>query len=361
MITENMSPPGSISRDDLTRRVRRADRWSLGGGLLAGVGALTCLVAGLNGHGTTASDESPTLSLTMTLPPAHVSLLLAAAGAMVCAGLLALRGLTRAVGRGTAATGHTPWRTAAVVAVPFVAVVALATVCDANPLAFLGYLPMVLVGSLFSPEMREVLVSVAWPQMLAELVVAGTAVVAVLAALRVQDALRGRNERPRWQQPAAATRWGRTAVAIATAVPLLYAATRILWALGVPVGFDADAYADSGGDVNNGLVLAGGAIVGSLLTIGLVRPWGERFWPWLPLLGGRGVPVALAVVPAAAVAALILPAGVSMIVAAVNHLGVASIGSLAQNWAAIGVTFLWPIWSIALAMATWAYALRRRP
>uniref|UniRef100_UPI003B3AA5AA hypothetical protein n=1 Tax=Pseudactinotalea sp. TaxID=1926260 RepID=UPI003B3AA5AA len=93
--------------------------------------------------------------------------------------------------------------------------------------------------------------------------------------------------------------------------------------------------------------------------IGLVRPWGERFWTWLPALGGRRVPVGLAVVPASVVAAMLLAAGVSMIVAAVDQLGVGSIGSLADNWAAIGVTFLWPIWSLALALATWAYALRR--
>jgi hypothetical protein len=33
----------------------------------------------------------------------------------------------------------------------------------------------------------------------------------------------------------------------------------------------------------------------ALLTVGLIRPWGEVLPRWLPLLGGRRVPVAVAV------------------------------------------------------------------
>ncbi|MFI1968476.1 hypothetical protein [Streptomyces cinnamoneus] len=42
-----------------------------------------------------------------------------------------------------------------------------------------------------------------------------------------------------------------------------------------------------------------------LLTLGLVQPWGERVPPWVPLLGGRKVPVLAAVVPAALGAAAV--------------------------------------------------------
>ncbi|WP_232660621.1 hypothetical protein [Pseudonocardia sp. TRM90224] len=42
----------------------------------------------------------------------------------------------------------------------------------------------------------------------------------------------------------------------------------------------------------------------ALATIGLVRPWGEVFPRWLPIVGGRRVPVALAVGIAAAGALL---------------------------------------------------------
>lgn len=43
----------------------------------------------------------------------------------------------------------------------------------------------------------------------------------------------------------------------------------------------------------------------SLLSIGLVRPWGEVVPDWVPFLGGRVVPVKAAVIPAGAGAALI--------------------------------------------------------
>ncbi|WP_067825468.1 hypothetical protein [Actinomadura kijaniata] len=44
----------------------------------------------------------------------------------------------------------------------------------------------------------------------------------------------------------------------------------------------------------------------ALLTVGLVRPWGEVFPRWIPGLGGRRVPVLAAVVPALVGAALLI-------------------------------------------------------
>ncbi|WP_454293787.1 hypothetical protein [Salana multivorans] len=346
--------------DELSARAARARRWTTAGAFLAGAGSLAALVAGLTGNGATSSLANPALSLTYSVPPERVALALGIAAALVCGGLVVLGALARAVGRGSAPAGLTPARVALAVVVPLLAILALAATCDANPLALAGYLPAVLVGSLFSAELREGLAAVPWPQLLAQLAVIGTTIVTVVAALHVLDTLRGDMPRPRWQQPPSAARWGRVAVVVAVVVPLLYATTRIAWVLGWPIGFDAEAYAATGGDVRTGLVLAAGALVGCVLTIGLVRPWGERFWRWLPVLGGRPVPVALAVVPASIVAAMLLPAGISMTVAAAEQLGVASIGSLSDNWAAIGVTFLWPLWSVALAAATFAYALRRR-
>lgn len=43
----------------------------------------------------------------------------------------------------------------------------------------------------------------------------------------------------------------------------------------------------------------------ALLTLGLVKPWGERLPGWVPFVGGRDVPVRAAVVPAAVGAALL--------------------------------------------------------
>jgi hypothetical protein len=47
------------------------------------------------------------------------------------------------------------------------------------------------------------------------------------------------------------------------------------------------------------------SLAAALLTVGLVRPWGEVVPRWVPLLGGRTVPVPAAVIPAAGGALLI--------------------------------------------------------
>lgn len=62
-------------------------------------------------------------------------------------------------------------------------------------------------------------------------------------------------------------------------------------------------------------------------------------------------------VPAGLVAAVLVPAGVSMIRQVLSN--AAQIDPIA-DWAAFGPTFLWPLWGVALAVATVGYALRRR-
>jgi len=74
-------------------------------------------------------------------------------------------------------------------------------------------------------------------------------------------------------------------------------------------------------------------------------------------LAGRRVPVGLAVVPATIVAVAVLPAGLSLIVLG---LGESRLALTADSWGAVGPTLLWPVWSLALGAATYAYWLRRR-
>jgi hypothetical protein len=45
-----------------------------------------------------------------------------------------------------------------------------------------------------------------------------------------------------------------------------------------------------------GLLLGGAAALGAVLTIGLIRPWGEVFPRWMPGLAGRPVPIRAAAV-----------------------------------------------------------------
>ena len=101
----------------------------------------------------------------------------------------------------------------------------------------------------------------------------------------------------------------------------------------------------------------------NILTLGLVQRWGEVFPRWIPFLGGRRVPIPLAVVPASLVAVLVTTAGLMFVrltltgrLGAILGEGVLS----AENWATLAPELLWPLWGAALGAATLAYYYRRR-
>lgn len=86
---------------------------------------------------------------------------------------------------------------------------------------------------------------------------------------------------------------------------------RIALGLGVPMGFaEGGEMADFPHPIGTPYVFALSVVceLFALLAIGLVRPWGEVFPRWFPLVGGRRVPVPFAVgtasLGAAAVTAL---------------------------------------------------------
>ncbi|MEV8099204.1 hypothetical protein [Kitasatospora sp. NPDC085879] len=101
----------------------------------------------------------------------------------------------------------------------------------------------------------------------------------------------------------APSRW---AVRVAHLVPFLVLPSglwRLLLATGHPAGYTEAGYralgvTGWGAGYVVGLSAAGEVL--ALLTIGLVRPWGEALPRWLPLLGGRLVPVRAATAAAAA-------------------------------------------------------------
>ncbi|MGV4981269.1 hypothetical protein ACVB8X_11005 [Streptomyces sp. NRAIS4] len=97
-------------------------------------------------------------------------------------------------------------------------------------------------------------------------------------------------------------RWARRAAAAAVWVNLPSGLWRVAVVLGVPVGLGDSEY--------DAMLLPGwGLLLLPLLsfaqeglaslTLGLVRPWGETWPRWIPVLGGRRIPVLAAVVPAA--------------------------------------------------------------
>jgi hypothetical protein len=144
-------------------------------------------------------------------------------------------------------------------------------------------------------------------------------------------------------------------LAVISTIP--YDVTRIAWFLGWPLGL-SDAMYRSLQDppilLTVGMVLGLLSTLGAALTHGLVTPWGERFPRWLPRIGGRRVPVMLAVVPAGAVAISLPPASIMFAHPGLNG------GFDLVNWGVWLPSLFWLLWGVGLGGAAWTYYLRRR-
>jgi hypothetical protein len=252
----------------------------------------------------------------------------------------------------------TRWRQPAIV---FGAVVAgwwLLIVPDARVLAVVGYLPMIVALAPFDSEIRVSVVEALSPVHVHHVAVIVGGFLWAFTTLAFARCITPRDDHdPVWLLRTV-TRWARPSVYVAAAVPALYALTRIAWAVGIPLGIRADLFAEgtATGGLQAGAWLAGSGLVGSVLTFGLISRWGEVFPGWWPWLGGRSVPIGLAVVPATVVSALVCSAGLGFIRIALTG----DIGFSNHSWAEIGPILLWPVWGAALATATLAYYLRRR-
>ncbi|HEX6338378.1 MAG TPA: hypothetical protein VFZ85_15565 [Jiangellaceae bacterium] len=232
----------------------------------------------------------------------------------------------------------------------------LVIVPEPDVLALAGYAPLLIVGAPFGwPPGVDYAEAFDWPLLnqcfaiLGGFLVAGT-VLAWQRRTRVGDGM------PAWATPAATARWGRWAVYVAVAIPLFYAVSRYAWLLRIPLlvndEFVEELHAD--GAAWAGAWLATFAVIGAVLTLGLVQRWGERFPRWMLGLAGRPVPVKLAVVPASVVSVLVMSAGLGL----GSHLA-APVGPASGFWIHLP-QLLWPVWGAALGAATLAYYLRRR-
>jgi hypothetical protein len=281
----------------------------------------------------------------------------AAATTLAVLAVLALAGLWL-IGRGGPGTGLRRTGGAVLLAIGLVIALGFA---DMRGLALLGYLPMVLLSLTGVGPAADldpgVLVS---PMLSLGHTVGGLALLMTGVAAMARDRGRapGDVETDATRRRATALRVGRWGVAVAVAIPLGYAATRVAWAFGVPLGVRDEFLVELGDAKFAGLGLGLFAVVGVLLTLGLVQRWGEVFWHWVPRIGGRPVPVSLAVVPALFVAAAIASAGLGFCrVLLVGELD--SLPGEPEDWAAWAPELLWPVWGVALGVAAFAYRARR--
>ncbi|GHG04451.1 MULTISPECIES: hypothetical protein [Amycolatopsis] len=96
----------------------------------------------------------------------------------------------------------------------------------------------------------------------------------------------------------------------------------------------------------------------ALLTLGLVRPWGERVSRWVPVLGGRRVAPYAAIKPAAAGALALAAIWAYTFPTFLRSTGVTF---TAPGWHALLVACYVPVllWAPLLGAVTWAYWRRR--
>lgn len=169
----------------------------------------------------------------------------------------------------------------------------------------------------------------------------------VLVTLRV---LRGLAAGWSWPSDAARVRrWGVIATVVAAAGPAPYALERLTWLTPWPVGFDGS---DDLAIRTQGVVIGLGAVAGIALTLTLLSHWGEVFPRWVPVIGGRTVPIAAAVVPGGIVATAAALAAPGWVVNAVQRYEGADLA-----YALLLLPF--PVWAPALAAAVGLYAVRR--
>lgn len=236
---------------------------------------------------------------------------------------------------------------------------------DYRVLVAVAYAPIVLLGAPFGwPPGVGVLDAFPWP-VVNQFVLTGGGLLwgatAVVYERRGKNAHAGRG----WTAPGSAARWGRWAVGVAVVVPVVYAVTRWAWALGIPLGI-SEAFLREGQEVGlwwAGAALATLAVGGAVLTLGLVRRWGEVFPRWIPFLSRKRVPIWLAVVPASVVSVLVTAAGLMFVRLTLTGRLAGILGEdvlTADNRAALAPELLWPVWGVALGAATLAYYYRRR-
>lgn len=162
--------------------------------------------------------------------------------------------------------------------------------------------------------------------------------------------LGARYPEPVRRMTAAVVRNRRWITVAAAACALPYALLRFLWL----TPFHLEDLLDLPGSPESldpavklwGLSIGAACLVGGILILGLIRPWGELFPRWFPGYAGRPVPIALAAVPA------LIAAGAMLVES--PHLLVLAFQDPPQSLLRV-LLFPFPVWGPLLALAAWGY------
>jgi hypothetical protein len=137
---------------------------------------------------------------------------------------------------------------------------------------------------------------------------------------------------------------------------------RLALAAGFSLGYQPEWIADNASGATDRIYLIALSLLTeglTLLTLGLVRPWGERTPAWLPIIGGRRVRPLAAVVPAAlgAIALTLLWCLNPLMYTDLFHDPLEPQG----GWQLLMATAYLPLilWGPLLGAVTWAYHRRR--
>ncbi len=152
-------------------------------------------------------------------------------------------------------------------------------------------------------------------------------------------------------------RWAVVAAHLAPLVTLPSGLWRFGFVFGASMGVvvDGEPMTASGWGIAYVIGLSVVAEATALLTIGLVRPWGERAPAWMPLIGGRRVPPELvaAVALLGSLALMYIWVGAALAYAG-NELGD---GFASSGWEALFVAAYAPLllWGPLVAVVTFDY------
>lgn len=245
-----------------------------------------------------------------------------------------------------------------------------------NLLVKVGYLPGIVLGQLPAEKSQAYFESwIQWETIHQLLCMVGGFLwlaATVSYARRSMDACLycGRRDGPEgWRSADQAARWGRNALYVAMVAPLFYAFTRYAWLLGFSMGMNEQQFRhgqETGMWIVGAPFLGNFMLVAAVLMLGLVQRWGEVFPRWMIGLAGRRVPIALAVIPASLASVLLIVGGITIwfdVPSMMTYLvtaGAKDAEIISALLMELGPTLLFPVWGIALAVATLGYYFRRR-